>query len=121
MTQEPINVGLRRQLVFENAVIGVPIADIMAAFSLSELEVQQDIAFVRRKLTEYRFRRAMPPLACETAFDIALNRRPLLDTLRKLGEKYLSSDLLIPRIGVHKVSSPADLRDAGRKVQATVI
>lgn len=112
--------GERRRLIFENVVTGVPIADIMAAFSLSALEVEQDVAFVSRKLKEYRFRRAMPPLACETPFDRSLNRRALLDTLRRLGNVYLSSPFLIPKVGIHSVDSVAQAKQAARQVGARV-
>ncbi len=110
--------GAMRRLVFENAINGVPIADIMVAFSLSELEARAAIAFVGKKIAEYRFRRMQPPLRYETPIDIALNRHALLEALTRLGDKYLDSSLIIPKVGVQGVASVPEAKEAARKVRA---
>lgn len=92
--------GEERRLIFENYANGVPIEQIMAAFRRSEDEVVREVEFVGKKLREYRFKRHLPPLACETLKDIRYNRRALLDNISKLGPRYLSSSLELPRIFV---------------------
>lgn len=119
MTEQRQPTGAVRRLVFENAINGVQVADIMVAFLLSEAEVNAAVDFVGRKITEYRFRRCMPPLTYETPYERALNRYALLETLRKLGDQYLSSSLLIPKIGVHKLTDLGQAKEATRKVGAS--
>jgi hypothetical protein len=111
--------GEQRRLVFENVAGGVPLPDIMAAFSLSQLEVEQHVAFVGKKIAEYRFKRHMPPLATNDTLSIRWNRKALLETLRKLGPKFLSSELLLPSIHVQKVTNSNELREAARNVRAS--
>lgn len=112
--------GAERKLIFENVASGVPMPDIMAAFSRSEAEVLREVAFVGRKIREYRFRRHMPPLACEQLFDIRWNRRALLDTLRKLGPKYLSTELIIPNVGIQGIATVQDFKEAARETRVRV-
>jgi hypothetical protein len=50
------SLGCDRRLIFENVANGVPIETIMATFLRSRLEVQKEVEFVARKITEYRFR-----------------------------------------------------------------
>lgn len=109
--------GEQRRLVFENVCNGVPIPGIMQAFKLSQLEVEQTVAFVSKKIKEYRFRRHMPPLECDNDFDRRWNRRALLETLRKLGDKHMSSELLIPKVEIQRLNTTQDLRKAGRQVR----
>jgi hypothetical protein len=113
------SLGEMRRLIFENVANGVAIDRVMAAFSQSNLEVQKHVAFVARKIAEYRFRRCAdgsphgaPPLASETYADIRLNRKALLETLSRLGPLYLSSDLLMPRIQIQKLDHPDMVREA---------
>lgn len=112
--------GEERRLIFENVANDVPIEQIMVAFRRSREEIDREVAFVGRKLREYRFRRRLPPLDCETQRDIRWNRRALLENVAKLGPEYLSSELIIPRIGVQKIDSPAVMREAAHKVGAKV-
>lgn len=116
----PDDLGEQRRLIFENAINGVPVEDLMVAFSRSELEVNREIAFVAKKIKEYRFRRAMPPLACETDTDRRWNRRPLLDTLSKLGNVYLSTSLLIPKLAVQNVENAGHAKEAARRVHVRI-
>lgn len=115
----PIAIGTRRRLVFENVANGVPREAIMAAFLLSEAELDADFKFVGQKIAEYRFRRVQPPLRWETYLDLCLNRAALLDNLRRLGDNALSTALIIPKIGVHNVENVAQCREAARKVRAS--
>lgn len=89
----------------------------MQTFKLSMLEVEQHIAFVASKIKEYRFRRHQPPLECDTDFDRRWNRRALLENLRKLGPEYLSTSLLLPKVGVQRVATPKELKEAARQVR----
>lgn len=92
--------GEERRLIFENVANGVPTEQIMAAFHRSEADVMREVAFVAKKLREYRFKRHLPPLACETVREIRINRLALLETVGKLGPRYLSSSLELPTIYV---------------------
>lgn len=107
-----------RRLIFANLANGVDKRQVMAAFHRSEAEVNREFDFVRRKLAEYRFRRLLPPLACDSAQDLRWNRRALLESLDKLGPEYLASELIIPRVTVHKVESLADAQEATRRAGA---
>lgn len=115
---ERIARGIVRKLMFENVANGVPREDIMAAFRRSSEELNREVAFVAKKIKEYRFRRRMPPLECSSEQDIRWNRKALLETLAKLGPLYLSSELLIPKITVQKVDHPSFAREAAHRVGA---
>lgn len=121
MTEEDRRrLGEDRRLIFENVANGVPLEHVAAAFRRSVPEVERELGFVAKKLREYRFRRRQPPLDCDQVKDIRWNRVPLLETLRKLGPDYLSSELILPRIGVHRVETPAHLTEAAHQVGARV-
>jgi hypothetical protein len=118
--------GLDRRLIFENYANGVDIESLKATFRRSAAEIEAEIFFVARKIKEYRFRRcadgsphAAPPIACDTLIDIRLNRLALFDTLRKLGDLYLSSALLLPKVNVQKVDHPSALLEAAHRVRAS--
>ncbi|MGD0144680.1 MAG: hypothetical protein ABSC92_16130 [Rhizomicrobium sp.] len=126
---EPDSLGEERRLIFENVANGVPIETIMAAFRRSRLEIQKEVEFVARKITEYRFRRltdgptkkgapatARPLVACGTYADIRFHRVNLLETLSKLGNLYLSSPLLLPKVTIQKVDSPDAVREVSHRV-----
>lgn len=104
--------GEDRRLIFENVANGVPIQQVMSVFRRSEKEVMDEVQFVSKKLAEYRFRRHQPPLSCDTLNDISFNRRPLLETLRRLGDVYLSTSLLIPKIHVGQMSDRDVIQEA---------
>lgn len=108
--------GADRRLIFENVANGVPMDQVRSAFKRSQTEIDRELAFVARKIREARFRTRMPPLACDDLGDIRWNRLALLETLRQLSDTYLSSELLLPRIGVENLNSPGALRDAARRV-----
>lgn len=119
------SLGQTRRLIFQNYANGVDVEAMKAPFRRSAAEIEREIAFVAKKIKEYRFRRcaegsphAAAPVACDTLLDIRLNRLALLDTLRRLGDLYLSSELILPRIVLQKVDSPEALREAGHRVNA---
>lgn len=116
----PTQAGERRRMVFENVANGVPMDQVRSAFKLSQTEIDKDLRFVARKIREYRFRRRMPPLACDGVHDIRWNRVALLETLAKLGPEYLESDLIIPKIEIQSLSSDRDLKAAAAEVHAKV-
>ena len=112
--------GAERRLIFINYANGVDIEAMKAPFGRSAAEIEREIFFVAKKIKEYRFRRcadgsayAAPPVACDTLADIRLNRLALFDTLAKLGDVYLSSALLLPKIALQKVDSIEAMREAG--------
>jgi hypothetical protein len=122
-------IGATRRLIFENVANGVPIEAIMATFRRSRLEVQKEVEFVARKITEYRFRRltdgptkkgspatARPLVPCSTHADIRFHRVNLLETLSKLGNLYLSSPLLLSKVTIQKVDSPDAVREVSHRV-----
>lgn len=92
--------GEDRRLIFQNVANGVPIQQVMSVFQRSEKEVMDDVVFVGKKIAEYRFRRHMPPLGCHTLNELRIHRVALLETLRKLGDAFLGTSLLIPNIHV---------------------
>lgn len=100
MNDDLERLGEERRLIFENYANGVPIEQIMVTFLRSEAEVVREVEFVGKKLREYRFKRHLPPLPCETLKDIRFHRRALLENTAKLGPRYLSSSLELPRIFV---------------------
>lgn len=111
--------GRERRLMFENYANGVDIERMKETFHRSAAEIEVDILFVAKKIREYRFRRcadgsehASPPIACDTLLDIRLHRLALFDTLRKLGDRYLESPLILPRVNIQKVDHPSMLQDA---------
>jgi hypothetical protein len=113
--------GQTRRLIFENVANGVPMPKIMAAFRRSEAEVWQEVEFVGRKIREARFRTRMPPVEHQGLAAIRFNRKVLLETLRQLTDAYLSSGLIIPKIGVQSLDSPAIIREAAQRVKARVV
>lgn len=115
--------GEERRLIFENYANGVDIENLKAPFKRSAAEIEREIFFVARKLKEYRFRRmaegskfAQGAVGCDTLLEIRMNRMALFDTLRKVGNRYLSSELLLPKIAIQTVSDPRDAWEAKRRV-----
>ena len=113
--------GNERRLIFENAANGVPSEKIMAAFRRSEAEVEREIAFVGKKIREYRFKRHLPPLPCQTMTEIRWNRTALLETLGKLGPRYLSSSLELPQIYVGPLDDMHVIREAAHRTGQRII
>lgn len=112
MTEALERLGEERRLIFENVANGVPIQQIMSVYRRSEDEVMREVQFVGKKVAEYRFRRHLPPLACANLNEIRWNRLALLDTVRKLGNAYLSTSLLLPRIHTGDLADPHVVREA---------
>lgn len=108
--------GADRRLIFENVANGVPMEGVRAAFQRSQTEVDRELTFVGRKIKEYRFRRHQPPVPCDTVQEMRWNRVVLLETLRKLGDEYMMSSLIIPNVGVQTLNDISTLREATRKV-----
>lgn len=117
--------GQERRHIFENYANGVDIEDMKGIFRRSAAEIEKEILFVAKKIKEYRFRRcvdgsqhAAPPVACDTLLDIRVNRFALFDTLRKLGNLYLSSELLLPKITVQNARDAKDIREVAHRMRA---
>lgn len=108
--------GEERRCIFQNIANGVPMPEIMATFKRSEQEVLREVAFVAKKIGEYRFRRRMPPLLSRDLPEIRWNRKALLETLSHLGPVYLSSGLLIPQVKVQKLDHPSMAREAFHRI-----
>jgi hypothetical protein len=107
--------GEERRLIFENVANGVPTEQIMVAFRRSEADVMREVEFVARKIREYRFKRRLPPLACGTIKEIRWNRPALLDTVTKLGPRYLSSSLELPTIYIEALDHPGTIREVEQR------
>lgn len=118
MTAVATRLGEERRLIFQNIANGVPMERVMAAFRRSEAEVWREVEFVGRKIREARFRTRMPPLECQGIRAIRWNRKALLETLGQLSDAYLSSDLVLPNIGVQTIDDTKALREAARAVRA---
>jgi len=112
--------GQQRRLIFANVANGVPMPQIMAAFRLSEAEVWREVEFVGRKIREARHLTRMPPVETRGHQAIRRNRLVLLETLRQLGNAYLSTSLLIRNIGVQDLDSQAVIKEAAEHVKARV-
>lgn len=122
---EGLSIGAERRLIFENYANGVDIEALKATFRRSAAEIEREIFFVSRKIAEYRFRRCAegsvhlaPPIACSTLAEIRLNRLALLDTLSKLGDRHLSSPLLLPKLRIQAVDHPSMLHEAQHRMRA---
>lgn len=76
--------GERRRLVFHNIAVGHSVPAVMAALQMSEKEVEDDLAFVVRKLRSYRFERGMPLIPLGGIAEIRANRVDALYTLSRL-------------------------------------
>jgi|SRR5579871_1529099 len=139
---ERIVLGTERKLMFENVANGVAVETICKAFHRSALEVQREVFFVARKIKEYRFNRASNPMGkfvqtgvkngqrlgywdkpgtwapvpCDTYAEIRANRISLLETLGKLGPLYLSSELFLPKVHIHKVDSKDAVMDVSHRM-----
>jgi hypothetical protein len=116
--------GRDRRFIFTNYANGVDIEAMKVPFGRSAAEIEREIFFVGRKIQEYRFRRcadgspyAAPPVPCDTLADIRLNRLALFETLGKLGDVFLSSELLLPRIALQKVDSVEAVRDVSHRMR----
>jgi hypothetical protein len=110
--------GEERRLIFVNVANGVPIQQVMSAFRKSEKEVMDDVRFIGRKIAEYRFRGRLPPLSCSTLHDISWHRRALLETLERLSDRFLGSQLTLPNIHVEKLDHPSITREVAARTGA---
>lgn len=110
-------IGERRRLIFSNVANGVHDENIMAAFKVSREEVLREAAFVARKIREYRFRRGLPPIDCDTPTEIRFNRLALLETLSKIGNMSLSSSFIIPNVKIQKLDSMSVMDEATHRLR----
>ena len=108
--------GAARRLAFQNIANGVPLERVMADLRLSELEVDQALRFVARKITEHLFLRRQPPIACDGAKAIRFNRRPLLAVLARIGDLDLSSELILGRITLQALDHPEMIEGAQHRM-----
>lgn len=115
-----LKLGEERRLIFQNLANGVPMQSIMAVFRRSEAEVWKEVEFVGRKIREYRFRRRMPPVELQGIKAILFNRRQLLETLEKLGNDYLSSELIIPKITTEALDHPSIISEVNHRTHGAV-
>lgn len=112
MTNAAERIGEERRLIFVNIANGVPIQQVMSVFRRSEKEVMDEVRFVGKKIAEYRFRRHMPPLSCDTLQEISVHRAALLETLNKLGDVFLSTSLILPNIHVGSLLDTEVVKEA---------
>lgn len=109
-----------RRMIFTNVANGVPMEQIRATFLVSDEDIMRVVDFVGSKIREYRFRRRLPPLLCDTIKEIRWNRPALLENLGKLGPEYLASELVIPKIAVQGISGENELREAARETRVRI-
>lgn len=98
--------GQTRRLVFQNVANNVPPERVGQVLFLSALEVEQALAFVGRKITEYLVLRRQAPIPCHDLRMIRLHRRELLAALSKIGDLDLSSDLLLAKVTIQNIDHP---------------
>lgn len=108
--------GQTRRLVFQNVANGVPDERIRADLQLSQLEIDQAVRFVCKKITEHLVLRRQPPIACTLAREIRWNRKRLLAVLARIGDLDLSTDLILSRITVQAMDHPEMIEGAGRRM-----
>lgn len=87
--------GATRRLAFQNVANGVPPEHVCAALRLSQLEVDQAVAFVGRKITQHLVLRRQPTIPCHNLTAIRFNRRTLLAVLARIGDLDLSTELIL--------------------------
>ncbi|HEY2178098.1 MAG TPA: hypothetical protein VGH15_05900 [Caulobacteraceae bacterium] len=108
--------GLTRRLAFENIARGLPMERVQADLKLSQLEVEQAVAFVARKLTQHLVLRRQPPIACDCISAILRNRKRLLILLARLGDLDLSTDLILGKITIQRLDHPEMLQGVSRRM-----
>lgn len=108
--------GQTRRLVFQNIANGVPGERVMVDLRLSQLEIDQAIRFVCKKLTEHLVLRRQPPIACHDEASIRWNRRQLLAVLARIGDIDLSTDLILSKVTVQSLDHPEMVEGVGRRM-----
>jgi len=114
--QERRRLGATRRLVFQNTANGVPPERIGADLRLSQLEVDNALRFVGRKITEHLVLRRQPPIACDDVRAIRWNRRALLAVLARIGDLDLSTDLILAQILVQNMDHPSMVMEASQRM-----
>lgn len=108
--------GQTRRLVFQNVANGVPVERIRETLRVSELEVDQAVRFVSRKITEYLVIERQPPIPCESVTAIRFHRRKLLGVLARIGDLNLSSQLYLSKVLVQSLDHPEMIEGAKRRM-----
>ena len=108
--------GKTRRLIFQNVATGVPDESVRDALHVSQLEIDQGVAFVAKKLREYLAIERQPPVMCDTRAAIYWNRRQLLAALARIGDKQLGSDLLLGRVVVQALDHPEMIAGAAHRL-----
>jgi hypothetical protein len=108
--------GQSRRLVFQNIANGVPTEQVRLAMKLSDLELDQALNFVRRKITEHLVLRRQAPIACHDVRAMRFNRRALLGVLARIGDLDLSTELLLARVTVQALDHPEMIQGAQHRM-----
>jgi hypothetical protein len=123
------NIGERRRSIFVNIATGIPLADVMVANKMSELEVTNELKFVLRKIRERRAKKltrggtvgkpyADRVIACDVYSDILQHGKAMLVTLSEIGNETLSSELFLYRkILTQKIDSEDALREIDHRAK----
>lgn len=109
--------GLTRRLAFQNIAMGIPREQVMAELKLSQLEVDQAVAFVGKKITEYLVLRRQPPIDCMTIGSIRWHRKALLAVLSRIGDLDLSTQLTLGRVLVQAIDHPDMIEGAQHRMK----
>lgn len=115
--------GQRRRLIFTNVANGVPLTAIRRALKATDEEITREAMFVARKINEYRFRRlsdgsdhARAVLNIQTLADIRAKRLNLFETLNKIGNVTLGTELLVPSLTIQNIDEYT-IKDAQERLE----
>ena len=105
-----------RRHVFQNVCNGVPRDQIRESLHVTDLEIDQAVAFVGKKITQHLIQRRQPPIECLTERDIRWNRLPLLMLLARIGDLDLSTGLVLRKMLVQALDHPEMIDGAQRRL-----
>ncbi len=108
--------GQTRRLVFQNIANGVPAEQVREALRLSDLEIEQALGHVRRKIIEHLTLRRQAPILCSDVRAMRLNRKTLLGVLARIGDLDLSSPLLLARVTIQALDHPEMIEGATHRM-----
>ena len=110
------SLGETRRLVFQNIARGLPVERVMADMRLSQLEVDQALRFVARKITQHLVLRRQPTIPCESQSAIRFHRKRLLPVLACIGDLDLSTDLILSKITTQTIDHPEMIEGMSRRM-----
>lgn len=128
VSEERIRLGEERKYIFINFCNLVPKETLAVEFRRSVEQIERELAFVAKKITEYRHQRCikpnpaqgmLPPIACGSEEEILINRVGLLWTLDFIGPETLSTELILPNLVTHNIDPGDSLAFLAHMVRQT--